>query len=280
MTDEPELRTRSTFLACGTHISIFAHNIPPPDHKNDIAICSRHMDGSHKRPCKHCCDGYTIIEQCREKCCEKSRAAIGVLQQQKIDQMMYHIDVSERYLNEYRSHLTRLKTESEKDIQEMEELPDHTAKVISDWKMKILSCYFRENQGKFFGKRGTSLLGFMVITNSITDPEDRQKGIKNVKFIMMVTDDSLQDEWSVMCAKAEIYRNHLPSSIENVWFQSDGAGCFSSMMNRVVQSYWQTWVGVTEKRFRISPRGGGKSQLDGMFAKSKCYKPFESVCSL
>jgi hypothetical protein len=29
MTDEPELRTRSTFLACGTHISIFAHNIPP-----------------------------------------------------------------------------------------------------------------------------------------------------------------------------------------------------------------------------------------------------------
>ena len=144
--------------------------------------------------------------------------------------MTYHIDVSESYLDEYRSHLTRLKTESEKDIQEMEELPDGTATVISNWKMKILACYFRENQGKFFGKRGTLLLGFMVITNS-TDPEDKQKGIKDVKFIMMVTDDSLQDEWSVMCAKAEIYRNHLPASIENVWFQSDGAGCFSSMMN-------------------------------------------------
>jgi hypothetical protein len=39
-------------------------------------------------------------------------------------------------------------------------------------------------------------------------------------------------------------------------------------------------VGVTEERFRIFPRGGGKSQLDGMFAKSKCYMPFESVCAL
>jgi hypothetical protein len=258
------------------HLNFCSHN-STPDPKNDIAICSRHADKSHKRPCQHCCDGYTIIEQCRIKCNEKSIAAMDVLQRQKIDQMTYHIDVSESYLDEYRSHLTRLKTESEKDIQDMEELPDGTAKVISDWKMKILSCYFRENQGKFFGKRGTSLIGFMVIVNS-TDPADRQKGIKDVKFIMMVTDDSLQDEWSVMCAKAEIYRNHLPSFIEKVWFQSDGAGCFSSMMNRVVQPYWQTWVGVTEKRFRISPRGGGKSQLDGMFAKSKCYMPFSSLC--
>eukprot|EP01046_Picozoa_sp_COSAG06_P017344 COSAG06_NODE_1175_length_10410_cov_7.148579_1_plen_64_part_00 len=35
--------------------------------------------------------------------------------------------------------------------------------VTTDWKMKILSAFFRENQALFFGKRGTSLLGWMIV---------------------------------------------------------------------------------------------------------------------
>jgi hypothetical protein len=68
-------------------------------------------------------------------------------------------------------------------------LPDDTAKVISDWKMKILACYFRENQAKFFGKRGISLLGFMIISNS-RDESNFEKGMKDVKFVFYVTDDT------------------------------------------------------------------------------------------
>jgi hypothetical protein len=74
--------------------------------------------------------------------------------------------------------------------------------------MKILSCYFRENQGKFFGKRGTSLLGYMLIKNS-PDPVAREKGLKDVKMVMLVTNDSLQCEHSVACTKHFIYTNHV-----------------------------------------------------------------------
>jgi hypothetical protein len=101
--------------------------------------------------------------------------------------------------------------------------------------MKLLACYFRENQAKFFGKRGVSLLGFMIGSN-LRDEESRVAGLKDVRFIMMITDDTLQDEWPVMCAsKQEIYSNHLPEFILKVKFQSDGAGCFSSMLDRIAQ---------------------------------------------
>jgi hypothetical protein len=78
----------------------------------------------------------------------------------------------------------------QKYIQEKDELPDGTVKVISNWKMKILACYFRKNQGKFFGKSGTSLLGFMVIANS-TNPEDRHKGTNDIQFMMMMMTNDL-----------------------------------------------------------------------------------------
>jgi hypothetical protein len=146
-------------------------------------------------------------------------------------------------------------------------LPDDTAKVISDWKMKILACYFRENQAKFFGKRGISLLGFMVISNS-RDEFNVERGMKDVKFVFYVTDDTKQDEWSVMAAKSDLYANHLPDHVSKAWFLADGAGCFSSKLNRIIQPCWEAWTGIVEEEYRISPRGGGKTQLDGGFAKA------------
>jgi hypothetical protein len=47
------------------------------------------------------------------------------------------------------------------------------------------------------------MLGFMITTNSL-DEDDKAKGIKSVSFVMMVTDDALQDEHEVACAKSII----------------------------------------------------------------------------
>ena len=93
----------------------------------------------------------------------------------------------------------------------------------------------------------------------------------------MVSDDTLQDEWAVMCAKADIYANHLGEHIEKVWFQADGAGCFSSQLNRIAQPLWQWWFSVSEEHYRISPRGGGKTSLDGMFAKGERWWHVELI---
>jgi hypothetical protein len=47
-------------------------------------------------------------------------------------------------------------------------------------------CVHRENQKKWFGKRGTSCIGFVVITNSDT------AGQKNAMFFFLFTDDGCQ----------------------------------------------------------------------------------------
>jgi hypothetical protein len=196
-----------------------------------------------------------------------AKAADGtlpILQQQQNDELLNETEMASEDFDEYRSHLARLKTEADFDAKELEELDDDTTKVISDWKMKILACYFRENQGKFFGKRGTSLLGYMLITNS-SDPEARENGLKEVKMIMLVTDDSLQCEHAVACTKNFIYANHVKTP--KAKYQSDGAGCFSSKLNRILQPFWEDWTGVREVEFRISVRGGGKTALDGAFGK-------------
>jgi hypothetical protein len=54
--------------------------------------------------------------------------------------------------------------------------------------MKILPMYFRENQRKFFGKRGTACLGFIIITNA----EDKE-GEVDVDFIFLFSYDTTQD---------------------------------------------------------------------------------------
>ena len=69
-------------------------------------------------------------------------------------------------LLEYRSHLARHKAEAEYDEAEFSAMPLNTARVVSDYKMKILSCYFRQNQKKWFGKRGTAALGFMIVCHA------------------------------------------------------------------------------------------------------------------
>ena len=96
-----------------------------------------------------------------------------------LEELMHDIEVRKQDFVEYRSHLARHKSEDEYNKSVMENLQDDEAIVTSDYKMKLLSCFFRENQKKFFGKRGTSLLGFMICYNSKIE-ENKQKGIKDV----------------------------------------------------------------------------------------------------
>ena len=164
-----------------------------------------------------------------------------MLELQELEEIDADLSRAEADLIEYRSHLARHKAESDFDAEELQSLEDDQALVISDYKMKILACFFRENQQRWFGKRGTSCIGFMIVTNS-TDPAVRAKGIKEVKFVMMLTDDTVQDEWEVACAKYEICTNHLPEGIKRVCFHSDGAGNFRSVFHKLVQPLWKIWT--------------------------------------
>lgn len=236
--------------------------------KRDGVFCGeRH---SHDNCCEKCSESYAIIEELRDhfenKQVELAARGGSPKERQQLDNMGAELDDAVTDLTEYRSHLARHKAEADFDTNELNSMADDTALVISDFKMKILSCFFRENQLKFFGKRGTSCLGFMIITNS-DDPIARANGIKEVEFVMMFTDDALQDVQSVAAAKHEIYTNHLPAGVKKVQFHSDGAGCFKAAYHKAVQPMWKHWTGIEETVNRVTPAGGGKSALDGMFGR-------------
>jgi hypothetical protein len=189
-----------------------------------------------------------------------------LLNYQEMEELLHEMDCRKEDLIEYRGHMARHLSEDTWAAEKLEKLEDDEAIVTSDYKMKLLSCFFRENQKKWFGKRGTSLLGFMIATNPI-DEESKVKGIKDVTFVMMVTDDCLQDDWEVACAKSVVYKDYLPAHVKRAHFVSDGAGCFKSSLHRALQPFWKVWTGVDEVTYRITPAGNGKSALDGMFGR-------------
>jgi hypothetical protein len=134
--------------------------------------------------------------------------SLELLELQKLDKHLHEIDECISNLKEYGGHLARHVSEDSYAQSKINDLADDVAIVNLDYKMKILSCFYREMQNKWFGKGGTNLLGFMITTNSL-DEADKLQGVKDVQFVFMVIDDSLTDAWEVTCAKATVYEEFM-----------------------------------------------------------------------
>ena len=87
-----------------------------------------------------------------------------------LDERVHDIEVRKQDSIEYRSHLARHKSEDNYAREIIENLADDAILVTCDYKMKLLSCFFRENQKKVFGNSGITMLGFMICTNSNIEP--------------------------------------------------------------------------------------------------------------
>ena len=96
-----------------------------------------------------------------------------------LEEQLHDIELRKQDFVQYRSHLARHQSENDYAKLELENLEDDEAIVTCDYKMKLLACFFRENQKKWFGKRGTTVLGFMICTNSKIEA-NREKGIKDL----------------------------------------------------------------------------------------------------
>ncbi len=114
--------------------------------------------------------------------------------------------------------------------------------VVSDFKMKINSLYFRETKRQFFGKRGTACLGFMVLTNA-----EEKVGEVDVHFFFFFSDDTKQDSYFVSAGKQYIYSEVLPSLFPKnmtvkVKAESDGAAAFNSNSAKGLIPWWNDWT--------------------------------------
>lgn len=223
-----------------------------------------HRD-AHKGPCVDCTRGYAIIIRLKElhrAVKSDTSVARSLAEQNRIEDDERRIDECLRRLDVYRSHLARHTSEEEFESNRIANLMDNQAYIVSDYKCRILSCFYREGQQKFFGKKGTSCHGHMIITNCLAETE-----MKVANFVYMISDDSLQDSQHVISSKYELYKNHLPSHVEEVFYRSDGAGCSSTSLHFLIQPVVEMWTGIKEISTSHSPAGGGKTSLDGGFGR-------------
>ncbi|CAJ1930039.1 unnamed protein product [Cylindrotheca closterium] len=236
------------------------------DNIDDIKCPQKH---SHLPSCKRCVHGFAMFQEMKTdiQLKEDSAKAAGTspMELQKLDQLKCDVETCISSLREYRGHLAHHTSEEEQAMAELENLEDDTAIVTSDYKMKIISCFYRENQRKW--KQGTPMLGFMIVTNS-EDALLKEKGVKDVSFVMLATNDACQDDWAVACAKSYVYENHLPDHVKKTIFVADGAGCFRLKLHCVIQPFWEHWVNIREIRFWLTPTGNGKTNLDRMFGRT------------
>ena len=66
----------------------------------------------------------------------------------EMDKREFKLTEAESNLSEYWSHLARHKSKGNYDAKEIKHLEKDTAIIGSDYKMKILACYFCKNQQK------------------------------------------------------------------------------------------------------------------------------------
>lgn len=93
-TDFDKHLKRQSQYACACLTCGFHHKDAPDD-----IVCSQH--GQHKRPCKHCTEGYAIIAEIKQKAEEKIAIAIDLLEKQHMDEILYEIQQSKDDLDEF-----------------------------------------------------------------------------------------------------------------------------------------------------------------------------------
>ena len=248
---ESNLSHSCACIKCGFH-----------DEKDDPIKCKHREEKSHLPPCKkcnECFDSIAALYKLHEKV-SASTTFTGI-QEDILCNLEAKIGVCKINLEEYRAHVAQKFWESAEEKEFWSKLKPGEAAVISDWKMKILASYFRENMSKFFGKKGFSLIGFMIVYGS-------DSPTKEVQYVFMLTDDTCQDVQSVMAAKLLLYTEILPfEDVTKVHFRSDGAACFAHKVHKASMPLWKEWTGgkIDEISFKISVAGCGKTNLDGLF---------------
>jgi len=220
----------------------------------------------HGGVCTSCSKSFSIfplIDNLIQAVCQENETIQSHVLKDEISSFQYHSRNCRQNLIDYRAHLVLKFDEKEADKEELRNLQSHQAIVVCDWKMKILPLLPKETQQEYFAKRGTSMIGFMVIHYSphVTDALAK----KEVAFHFFLTDDTTQDNTSVLAAKKILYDKCLPLHVKEVLFRADGAGCFSSNLSKVAMAYWHKWSNIKEISNRQSPAGCGKTSLDGQF---------------
>ena len=137
-------------------------------------------------------------------------------------------------INAYLAHQVRAYAQFSKLKEETSRFTNKRCGLVFDHKQKILPFRFREGQVEYFGKRGMSLLGFMLIRrvrNTVKGVE--VEGLSYQFYDVVVENYSSQDNvqvLSILDAIVDQIHEDFPE-IDELMLGSDNASCLASHDN-------------------------------------------------
>lgn len=167
-------------------------------------------DGGHSLPCEQCqrsieniMDMYDLHDEVRLAVKAFMPKYHNSIILDDVETWREEIDEVQNNLRDFRAHICQKEDEAIYERHTLRSMKNYEVMVISDYKMKILPAQFREPQKNYFGKRGFSCLGFMVIYPSRSLSERGEK--VTIEYHFMFSNDTTQDAHAVICAKTALY---------------------------------------------------------------------------
>lgn len=232
-------------------------------HANDETFtCQMYINNMHIGPCGDCYESFKVLDDMymlHNRLADNFKDR-GYYQENPVmedDMNILYEDLGEyiRKLLKYREHVAQKEDEALFDSEFFANLKEDEVVVVMDYKMKILSSFFRETQLQWFAKRGFSCLGVLLFFGSSSGNTNR------VEYHVFLSSDTTQDCDAVNIVKDIIYNVVLAEyNISKVHFRADGAKNFVGNQVKSIIAQW----GI-EKSFKTTVPGCGKTSLDGLF---------------
>ena len=232
----------------------------PPVSKFSSAECGAECQG-HDMFCPDCDEIEDIRAFLKQTLLEFGLHAATSLE--KLEDMAFLVSKCLHRLTVLIGHLVRVYHESIYFNEAVAKLPLDTALIQADHKMKIEQLFYRESQVGFFGKRGITLFGVLIIFRTHAGQLEYSS-----QMFFATSSDSTQDCFSTLGYLEQIIIEFgtLVPHIEKFQMFTDGAGTFSGSFMRVCLPELFATYGYELCEANTGEAGNGKSLVDANFA--------------
>jgi hypothetical protein len=202
---------------------------------NKESTCTHTHEHAH---CKQCVETFNCVERFRsllyfiDETCRVKNVELDKETKTELATMEKAAPFVEQHVVHYLAHRLRAKVQFTSIRRTYSEITEIDVLIVMDHKQKVLPMMFREGQVEYFGKRGMSLLGAMMVRRTTREINGEMKTGLEYVFIDIVIDKySTQDSVQVLAAMQVIVTEHIKQrypEIRTVTLQSDNASCFAT----------------------------------------------------
>ncbi len=238
---------------CGDHCRYLGLSDPgDPELQH---VCSSH---DHDLACSEC-DRYTsLFSSLREKIGE-------VICDETEEELYYDLKEAEQNILSWKAHILRVQHQDKAKKAVLDALDETSGLLIIDWAMKVLPARYRESMKAWYGKRGMSMAGFVLVTRS-----NEEEALQKFTYVVFL-DSCSQDTKSVMglydYVLQQVHRDF--PKIERIYDKMDNAGCFHNHALLQFKAAAARRSGLEIVRTDFNDPYSGKDQADRDFAVMK-----------